>query len=631
MQNPLETLSAVFGFDSFRPGQESIIEQILQGNSALAVFPTGSGKSLCYQLPALMLDGLTVVISPLIALMKDQVDFLLERGVKVARLDSTLSAEEARQVYSDVRAGALKLLYVAPERISNERFFAAIEGNRISLMVIDEAHCISEWGHNFRPEYLKLAIAAKSLKVERVLALTATATPTVVDDIIRGFEIKPEAYVNTGFHRPNLYLAFTPTKESERMEVLRDRLKDIPAGPTIVYVTLQKTAEEVAAGLAAAGFSARAYHAGMKNELRSDIQDWFMASDDGIVVATIAFGMGIDKSDIRRVFHYNLPKTLENYSQEIGRAGRDGKASYCEILGSEEDLLVLENFIYGDTPSEEAVTNFVAHILKQQDEFDVSMYHLSQQTDIRQLVLSTLFTYLELDGVIKFTAPFYSEYKFKYLQPKAGVLASFKGEPGEFLRKLLAQADEKKTWSYLNLDTAAAALGADRSRIVKAFNHLEEVGMLEVGVTGLRQGMRILRRPGAAEVVSSLMAKVTRNESGNIDRTRQVVELMNVDSCKTSYLLNYFGEVLEHACGHCGYCTNGKVSKLQKVDRELSSAERAVVERFRKEGSMRSATPREGARYLCGIATPKTSRSKGALFGALEEAPFQAVLAALEV
>ncbi|MDQ8198099.1 RecQ family ATP-dependent DNA helicase [Pelagicoccus enzymogenes] len=628
-----ETLSEVFGFTSFREGQEAIIEQILDGNSALAVFPTGSGKSLCYQLPALLLDGLTVVISPLIALMKDQVDFLQSKGVKVARLDSSLSAEEARQVYRDVRAGSLKLLYVAPERISNERFFAAIEGNSISLMVIDEAHCISEWGHNFRPEYLKLAIAAKALKVERVLALTATATPSVVEDIIREFGIKPEAYVNTGFHRPNLFLCFSPTPESQRIQVLKERLGQNAHGPTVIYVTLQKTAEEVAEALGTAGFSARAYHAGMKSEQRSEIQDWFMASADGIVVATIAFGMGIDKSDIRRVYHYNLPKTLENYSQEVGRAGRDGKESYCEVLGSDDDLVVLENFVFGDTPTEEAVDSLVAFILRQKDEFDISMYHLSQDTDIRGLVLGTLLTYLELEGIIKFTAPFYSEYKFKYLQPKANVLAAFKGEPGEFLRSLLAQAEEKKTWSYLNLDTAATALGADRARIVKAFNHLEEVGMLEVGVSGLRQGMRILSRPDAERVRASLIGKVKRNEEGNLRRIAQVVDLINHDGCKTQHLLAYFGETLEQACGHCEHCRSGRVVSIKGVDRGLSDGEREVLSRFRNERPAGLGAPREAARFLCGITSPKTSRtrsSRGPLFGALETAPFQAVLEELE-
>lgn len=631
--NHRETLKSVFGFDSYRPGQETIIEQILKGNSALAVFPTGSGKSLCYQLPALMLDGLTIVISPLIALMKDQVDFLLGRGVKVARLDSTLSAEESRAVYSDVRAGALKLLYVAPERISNERFFAAIEGHAISLMVIDEAHCISEWGHNFRPEYLKLAIAAKALQVERVLALTATATPTVVQDILREFEIAPEAYVNTGFHRPNLHLAFTPTDESARMEVLRARLHYVRKGPTIVYVTLQKTAEEVAASLSKMGFRAKAYHAGMKSDVRANIQDWFMASSDGIVVATIAFGMGIDKSDIRRVFHYNLPKTLENYSQEIGRAGRDGEASHCEVLGGDEDLLVLENFIFGDTPTEGAVASFVDFILKQEDEFDISMYHLSKQTDIRPLVLSTLLTYLELEGVIKFTAPFYSEYKFRYVEPKASVLASFSGEPGEFLRALMAQATAKTMWSYLNLDTAAAALGAERGRIVKAFNHLEETGKLEVGVTGLRQGLRLLKRPDVSEVTGALMAKVDRNEAGNLERTRQVVEFLNVEGCKTRYLLNYFGEELGKPCGHCGYCKGETVAQVTGSTRGLNEAEAAELERFLEESPVANKSPREGARYLCGIATPKTGRDKSGrngMFGVLASAPFQVVMRSLE-
>ncbi|MBK1879265.1 RecQ family ATP-dependent DNA helicase [Pelagicoccus mobilis] len=630
--NYQETLEAVFGFDSFRPGQERIIKQVLAGNSALAVFPTGSGKSLCYQLPALMLDGLTIVISPLIALMKDQVDFLLGKGVKVARLDSTLSAAEARQVYSDVRAGSLKLLYVAPERISNERFFAAIEGHVISLMVIDEAHCISEWGHNFRPEYLKLAIAARALKVERVLALTATATPSVVEDIVREFEIQREAYVNTGFHRPNLHLEFSPTPEAERMGALQDRLNAIPVGPTVVYVTLQKTAEEVAAQLVADGFSARAYHAGMKSEQRAEIQDWFMASTEGIVVATIAFGMGIDKSDIRRVFHFNLPKTLENYSQEIGRAGRDGKPSHCEVLGSGEDLVVLENFIFGDTPTEESIRVFASFMLEQEDEFDISLYQLSQLTDIRPLVLSTLLTYLELEGVIEFTAPFYSEYKFKYLEPKSEVLAAFKGEPGEFLKRLLAQANEKKTWSYLNLDTAAKALGADRNRIVKAFNHLEEKGMLEVGVTGLRQGMRMLDRQPEIEVVRNLVEKVERNEAGNLERTRNVVELLNVEGCKTRFLLSYFGEELSEDCGHCGYCETETVVPVGRAAACLSDEERVVVERFEASKPGGVSTAREGARFLCGIASPKTSRSRAnrsEFFGRLEKTPFEAVLNSL--
>lgn len=629
---PIQTLQNVFGFDAFRPGQEAIITQILKGNSALAVFPTGSGKSLCYQLPALMLPGLTIVISPLIALMKDQADFLLERSVKVARLDSTLSAEETRQVHGDLKSGSLKLLYVAPERISNERFFASIEQLSISLMVIDEAHCISEWGHNFRPEYLKLANAAKKLRVERVLALTATATPGVIKDIRREFAIPPEACVNTGFHRPNLHLAFTPTPASDRDEVLKAKLADTSGGPTIVYVTLQKTAEMVAHDLANAGYPARAYHAGMKHDKRTEVQDWFMASDDGIVVATIAFGMGIDKSNIRRVFHYNLPKTLENYSQEIGRAGRDGRPSHCEVLGSGEDLIVLENFIHGDTPSEENIAAFVEFVLSQEPEFDISTHQLSQQTDIRPLVLNTLLTYLELDGILKFTAPFYSEYKFKYLVPQSEMLAAFDARRRDFLEKVFAQATHKTTWSYLNPDRAADHLGEERGRIVKAINYLEETGKLEVGVTGLRQGLRLLRKPDAGEISRRLSEKVFQNETRNIERTQQVVELLNIDDCKTRYLLGYFGEDLGEPCGHCGYCETGKTAKIGKPRRNLTQSEAARVKQFLREQPIGQKTPRESARFLCGITSPKLSRGpllKNPLFGSLEQTPFQAVLKAL--
>ncbi|RYD80369.1 MAG: ATP-dependent DNA helicase RecQ, partial [Verrucomicrobiaceae bacterium] len=299
-----ETLKSVFGFEDFREGQETVVRQLLAGNSALAVFPTGSGKSLCYQLTALHLEGVTIVISPLIALMKDQVEFLREHGIAAARLDSSIKLDELRQIDADLQAGKLKLLYVAPERFSNERFVQKLRRLKIAMMVIDEAHCISEWGHNFRPDYLKLARESRNLNIPQVLALTATATPSVSADICREFGIQPEAFVHTGFYRPNLTLRVTPCPAREQMQVLLTRLRERPAGPTIVYVTLQKTAEDVATELCQQGFTARAYHAGLESDERNAVQDWFMDSPDAIVAATIAFGMGIDKSNIRYVYHY---------------------------------------------------------------------------------------------------------------------------------------------------------------------------------------------------------------------------------------------------------------------------------------------------------------------------------------
>ncbi|MGE3776786.1 MAG: RecQ family ATP-dependent DNA helicase, partial [Pirellulaceae bacterium] len=232
-------LQQSFGFSAFRPGQRPVIDHLLAGRSAAAVFPTGGGKSLCYQLPAVLLPGLTLVISPLIALMKDQIDALAARQIPAQRLDSTQSVQEHRDVMQQVRDGSLRLLYVAPERFQNERFREAIRHTRIALFAVDEAHCVSEWGHNFRPDYLKLAEFARAVQAERVLALTATATPQVLDDIRTAFGIAAECAERTGFYRPNLHLMVTPTTAGERDARLLERLRERPPGPTIVYTTLQ--------------------------------------------------------------------------------------------------------------------------------------------------------------------------------------------------------------------------------------------------------------------------------------------------------------------------------------------------------------------------------------------------------
>jgi len=375
-------LKARFHLDAFRPGQRQVIEALCTHGAALAVFPTGAGKSLCYQLPALLFQGVTLVVSPLIALMKDQIDYLQRLGIAAERMDSSLPTGEVRQVAERLRSGSLQLLYVAPERFNNERFLADLRHARIALFAVDEAHCISEWGHNFRPDYLKLAETARELGAERVLALTATATPAVVADICAAFTIPRECAVVIGFYRPNLTLNTTPVTRGERNAVLVERLTARPAGPTIVYVTLQKTAEQVAERLVQAGFAARAYHAGMDSQTRTDVQEWWMASDHAIVVATIAFGMGIDKAAVRYVYHYNLPKSLESYSQEIGRAGRDGLPSIVELLACPDDVPTLENFAYGDTPTREAVRGVIDEILAAGPAFDVSVADLAARHDV---------------------------------------------------------------------------------------------------------------------------------------------------------------------------------------------------------------------------------------------------------
>jgi ATP-dependent DNA helicase RecQ len=628
------TLKNVFGFDTFREGQEPIISKILEGKSALAVFPTGSGKSLCYQLSALHLEGLTLVISPLIALMKDQIDFLHKRNIPAARLDSTLELAELRQIDLDLRARRLKLLFVAPERFSNERFIQKLRQLQISLMVIDEAHCISEWGHNFRPDYLKLARMARSLKVGRVLTLTATATPTVAEDICREFSINGDAFIHTGFYRPNLTLEVTPCRPNKQIALLLNRLKDRPRGPTIVYVTLQRTAEMVAEELSKSGFPARAYHAGMANDKRTTVQDWFMNSSDAIVVATIAFGMGIDKSDIRYVYHYNLPKSLENYSQEIGRAGRDGKASMCEMLACGSDVTVLENFTFGDTPDATGIRAIADRVLANASEFDVSVYELSRAHDVRPVVVETLLTYLELADVIEATEPFYNEYQFTWLKSSREILDRFDTVRAEFLGELFATAVKAEKWFSLDLGKAAGKLKTTRSRIIKALTFLEEQGDLTLKVAGLRQGYRIKTRPADPLILKNgLIERFEARERNDVNRVQQVVQLVEHSGCLVRYLLNHFGEELGRNCGHCRNCLRTSSGGI-RVWRETGAPnlDEAKIENLRQRYPEALASPRQITRFLCGLNSPlltQTKLHKHPDFGGLAGFPFQAVLKAV--
>jgi ATP-dependent DNA helicase RecQ len=628
-----DLLQRYFGFEQFRPGQREVIENLHAGHSAAAVFPTGGGKSLCYQLPALVLPGVTLVVSPLIALMKDQIDALVARGIAAQRLDSTLSAEAYREVMQSVRNGQLRLLYVAPERFNNERFRHAIMQIRVSLFAVDEAHCISEWGHNFRPDYLKLAEFAKLCRAERVLALTATATTRVLDDVCRVFDIAPECATRTGFYRPNLTLLTHPVEAAQRDEVLLGQMQQRPAGPTIVYVTLQRTAEVVADRLAATGLPARPYHAGLSADRRAAVQDWFIQSDDGIVVATIAFGMGVDKANIRYIYHYNLPKSLENYAQEIGRAGRDGNPSICQMLVCLDDMNVLENFVYGDTPTLPAIQSLLAELFAFDDVFDVSYYELSAQHDIRILVVRTLLTYLELDGFLEGGTPFYAGYQFKPILSSKQILDQFEGDRQTFLANLFRQARKARTWLHIDVDQAALALGATRDRVVRALDYLGERQMLEVKAQGVRHRYRRLQTPhDPVRLAASLHQRMRDREAGEIARLHEVVSLAGNDGCQVSALSAHFDRALDAPCGHCSWCLNGQTPVLlpprarQRVDEAIwhqlvsLTADHAAI----------LSEPDAQARFLCGVTSPKLTRAKLSshpLFGALAHVPFQEVRA----
>ncbi|MGB2871864.1 RecQ family ATP-dependent DNA helicase, partial [Psychrobacillus psychrotolerans] len=332
-----QLLQTYFGYDSFREGQETVINYVLDENSSLCVMPTGGGKSLCYQIPALMLEGTTIVISPLISLMKDQVDTLIQAGIPATFINSTLTAEEVRQTMEEVQNGQYRLLYIAPERLESPNFLNQLKKVKVPLIAVDEAHCISQWGHDFRPSYRAIH-RLKEVFTEQptVLALTATATPAVRDDICRLLQIQEDNTVITGFARSNL--AFSVVLGQDKNKFLKEFIKKNASEVGIIYAATRKTVDLLYDLLNKAGIETAKYHAGLPESFRNSEQERFLTDEAQVMVATNAFGMGIDKSNVRYVIHYQLPKNMESYYQEAGRAGRDGLPSECVVLYASQDV-----------------------------------------------------------------------------------------------------------------------------------------------------------------------------------------------------------------------------------------------------------------------------------------------------
>lgn len=631
-----QTLQSVFGFDSLRSGQQPVIEAVMNGQSAAAIFPTGSGKSLCYQLPATQLPHLTLVISPLLALMKDQLSFLQSRGIAAASIDSSQSREEAQQVMAGVKNGHIKILMISVERLKNERFREFIRQIPLSLMVVDEAHCISEWGHNFRPDYLKLPQYQRELNIPQTLLLTATATPAVIEDMQSKFNIADENITVTGFYRSNLDISVVPCDEENKQTQLNDIIAAAPKLPSIVYVTQQQTAEQVASSLIRLGINAHAYHAGMKSDIREKIQQQFMESQIDCIVATIAFGMGVDKSDIRRVIHFDLPKSIENYAQEIGRAGRDGQRSECILLGNTSGLTVLENFVYGDTPEPSSINYVLEQIRENTPQWEVMALRLSRDSNIRQLPLKTLLVYLELAKVIEAKYSYFAEYRFKFLQEQSFILNQFQGERRQFVEAIFACSTKAKVWCQVDLEALWMNYQSERSRVVAALDYFHQNGWIELESKQLTDVYSVLPATQHQEAISQHLAELFQSkEQKDIERIHTMLNLFQSSNCLSYQLAHYFADHnAPTQCGHCSVC-RGQVASFpqpQQVQPELTHLSAWVDEFVQLSPTVISNAA--VARFLCGISTPiiaqlKASKLRG--YGSMANVSFALVLKQVEL
>lgn len=626
-----QTLQSVFGFDSLRSGQQPVIEAVMSGNSAAAIFPTGSGKSLCYQLPATQLPNLTLVISPLLALMKDQLSFLQSRGIAAASIDSSQSREESQQVMAGVKNGQIKILMISVERLKNERFREFIRQIPISLMVVDEAHCISEWGHNFRPDYLKLPQYQRELNISQSLLLTATATPAVIDDMQQKFNIASEHITVTGFYRPNLDISVVPCQESEKQTQLNTIVAAQPTLPTIVYVTQQQTAEQVAKSLIHIGINAHAYHAGMKSDVREKIQQQFMDSQIDCIVATIAFGMGVDKSDIRRVIHFDLPKSIENYAQEIGRAGRDGQGSECILLGNTSGLTVLENFVYGDTPERTSISYVLEQAREHTPQWEVVPLRLSRDSNIRQLPLKTLLVYLELEKVIEAKYSYFAEYRFKFLQNQQFILNQFQGERRQFVEAIFTCSTKAKVWCQVDLDALWMHYQSERSRVVAALDYFHQNGWIELESKQLTDVYAVLPIQQSSETLEQHLYELFQSkERKDIERIHTMLGLFQSSECLSYQLAHYFADLnAPTECGHCSVC-RGQVAVFPAQSNEPPEHEQVVswVKEF-VQLSPTTISNEAVARFLCGISTPLISQLKATKksgYGAMANVSFDKVI-----
>lgn len=562
-----------FGFQNFNPGQYEVIENLLTGHDTLAIMPTGGGKSLCYQIPALLLKGVTIVVSPLISLMKDQFDKLCEKKIPAAIINSTISQNQVYEALNSARNNTIKLLYIAPERFNSQFFKDFLNSINISLFAIDEAHCISQWGHDFRPSYLKLKMAINLAGNPVVGAFTATATPEVRTDILNQLGILNPKIIVKGFDRPNIKYLTLLQKETDKKKEIVEIIKKVNAS-TIIYCSTKKITVRVTEYLQANGINCAAYHAGLDNRMRDMIQNNFFNNTIPVIVATNAFGMGIDKSDIRLIIHYNMPGSIEALYQESGRAGRDGKTSYSLILGNRQDLKIHHYLINSSYPTEEVIKDIYNYLFDCKENPVLKTYKDiadSISGSISELTVGNTLKILESYHLIKRLHEKEHPAYISFLSPFEIIIQ--RNRNYEIRKKIInyfqrlipvLKLNENYPFSPENLIKITEITKEQFQRNIKNLDDTNEI-IYSLPFSG--RGIEKITSKTEPDKLPIDFLKLEENRQKQLKKLDIVNNYLTVNSCKRAFLLNYFGEKTEDKkCNGCDICLNWRPDKKYKKD-----------------------------------------------------------------
>lgn len=598
MESPLLALRKHFGFSDFREGQREVINSIQQNRDTVVVMPTGGGKSLCYQLPALMSDGATIIVSPLIALMKDQVDALLARNLPATFINSSISTEEQEKRIKGVRRGEFKLVYVAPERFRSQHFVETLRSINVSLFAVDEAHCVSQWGHDFRPDYLRLRNVIYEIGRPTVVALTATATPYVRSDIIEQLNLsKPRSFVS-GFDRPNLAMNVVHT-ENEREKISRIKTLAATKGCGIIYSSTRKAVALVTAKLESAGLAVSAYHAGMEESDRTQAQNDFMLGRTQVIVATNAFGMGIDKSDIRFVAHFQMPGSIESYYQEIGRAGRDGLPASCVLLFNYADKRTQDFFIEGSYPPPDLIEKVYEVLVGTgQKRIELSISEIAARARLRnEMAVQSSLVILEKAGHIERGTREENRAAVRLLMPSHKARAAI-GERETKMRQalfgLLGSTDisEQKILE-IDIKRFSESAGLDPTVARRSLTSLANAEIITYTPARRTRGVLMVDEHPLREL-RIRPQELARRAALEQRKLREMINFCYSEECYRNFILDYFGDVNHtRECDSCGNCTRKGRSKKRSVTNTplgpKSDLDRFIVEQAPVGNDLRDA------------------------------------------